>query len=99
MLVLALISEVFLLTNSLKALTQFAENKDAIVASGTAAVPYSEHEVMLKEKFDKFFFGASSSCKGLLCSYYTRLNTGVIVVFVLQRCFPSFVIFLVLGLG
>jgi hypothetical protein len=63
-LIIALGCEVVLLVNSFQAVSQYGDTLELLREGTGKLIPYASQEVTLKEKFDKFFFGAASSCKG-----------------------------------
>ena len=64
-LIIALACEIVLLVNSFQAVSQYGDTLDLLRKANEKVIPYASQEITLKEKIDKFFFGAASSCKGI----------------------------------
>lgn len=70
MLVLGLMLMVVCLSNSLQATQGFVDNRDLLREDPSSNPDLTKWEILFKEKFDKFFFGASSSCKASLYMWF-----------------------------
>lgn len=70
MLIIGLLGLLLSLTNALAAVSGFADNKKLLKEDPTSNPSLTHYEELLKEKFDGFFFGASSSCKASLYMWF-----------------------------
>ncbi len=60
-----LVGLIVLLQTSLLAVEEFKNTYEALIdPTTTETVPYVNFEATIAEKFNNFFFGASSSCSG-----------------------------------
>jgi hypothetical protein len=73
LLILGLIGEIYVLKTALDATQRFDESYQSLSGSPATYPPYVSFESMIAQKFNDFFFGASSTCKSkfsfISCSF------------------------------
>lgn len=79
-----LIAEIYLLSTSLTLVQNFQQNYKILSENPLATPPYANLEGTISDKFNTFFFGASSSCSGMSIS--NVVFSCLIVVLIQPLC-------------